>query len=312
MKNLKKNILLIFAFLGFLFGFFMIFYSTKEPKKAKILFAPAIPSFKHYVAGIGIIEAISDNIEIGTPFPEIVDKVYVRTSQKVKKNDPIYKLNTQSLEAQRNEYIQQKEVTKKKLEDTLVQFSFYERLLDKKAVSESEYKQKYYEVEISKKQLDELQAKIDVVNTNIERSIIKAPFDGTILDINLRISENAQSNPFQKPWLILFGNIDEYHIRIDIDESDIWRIYKNANATAYVRGNSSIQIPLEFQYIEPYVGAKKNLSSDNQERVDTRVLQIVYKFKKNSYPVYVGQILDVYIEALPLNYEYPYEKKNYN
>ena len=70
---------------------------------------------------------------------------------------------------------------------------------------------------------------------------------------------------------------------------------------AYVRGNSSIKAPLKFLYIEPFIIPKTALTGDNQERVDTRVLQIVYELHREDLPIYPGQLMDIYIEGLPAN-----------
>ena len=45
---------------------------------------------------------------------------------------------------------------------------------------------------------------------------------------------------------------------------------------------------------------KKSLTGDSAERVDTRVLQVLYSFDPKSLPVYVGQQMDVFIEAPPI------------
>jgi hypothetical protein len=65
---------------------------------------------------------------------------------------------------------------------------------------------------------------------------------------------------------------------------------------AFTRGPSAVGIPLDFARIEPLVVAKKLLSGERQERVDTRVLQVLYTFAPPSFPVHVGQVLDVSIE----------------
>jgi hypothetical protein len=41
------------------------------------------------------------------------------------------------------------------------------------------------------------------------------------------------------------------------------------------------------------------LTGDSTERVDTRVLQVLYSFNRSALPVYVGQQVDVSIEARP-------------
>jgi hypothetical protein len=68
-------------------------------------------------------------------------------------------------------------------------------------------------------------------------------------------------------------------------------------ARAFLRGNSAISFDLSFAYIEPYVLPKTELSGASTERVDTRVLQVVYSVIKGDLPIYAGQQLDVYIET---------------
>jgi hypothetical protein len=50
---------------------------------------------------------------------------------------------------------------------------------------------------------------------------------------------------------------------------------------------------------EPYVVPKRSLTGDSTERVDTRVLQIIYALDPAALPVFVGQLMDVFIEAAP-------------
>jgi hypothetical protein len=64
-----------------------------------------------------------------------------------------------------------------------------------------------------------------------------------------------------------------------------------------LRGAASQEIPLRFVRVEPYVIPKKSLTGDNTERVDTRVLQVIYALEPTAQPVYVGQQVDVFIEA---------------
>jgi len=56
-------------------------------------------------------------------------------------------------------------------------------------------------------------------------------------------------------------------------------------------------VELEFVRIDPYILPKRSLTGDNSERVDVRVLQVIYRFKPPAFPVYVGQQMDVFIEA---------------
>ena len=84
---------------------------------------------------------------------------------------------------------------------------------------------------------------------------------------------------------------------VDIDENDAWRVQPNAPARAFVRGNPQLQVALRFENIEPYVVAKTSLTGQSTERSDVRVLQVIYSFERSSVPVYLGQQMDVFIEA---------------
>ena len=50
--------------------------------------------------------------------------------------------------------------------------------------------------------------------------------------------------------------------------------------------------------VEPYVVAKRWLTGDNTERVDTRVLQVIYELDACDAAAYVGQQVDVFIDAV--------------
>jgi len=70
---------------------------------------------------------------------------------------------------------------------------------------------------------------------------------------------------------------------------------------AFVRGNRDLATELKFERVEPYVIPKRSLTGESTERVDTRVLQALYSFPAGKLPVYVGQQMDVFIEAPPVS-----------
>jgi HlyD family secretion protein len=48
---------------------------------------------------------------------------------------------------------------------------------------------------------------------------------------------------------------------------------------------------------EPFVLPKKSLTGDSTERVDTRVLQVIYRVERDDLRLFVGQQMDVFIDA---------------
>ena len=100
--------------------------------------------------------------------------------------------------------------------------------------------------------------------------------------------------------LILLGNVDNLHVRVDVEEHEASRVQPGAKAIAAVRGNADLKTPLAFVRFEPFVVPKKSLTGDSTERVDTRVLQVFYSLDRGQVPVYVGQQIDAFIEAPPI------------
>ena len=297
----RKYLLPALAFFGLCLALFMVFYGARTPPTPPIEFPPPTPPYKHYVAGAGIVEAASEDINIGTPFNEIVTDVFVKVGAEVKKGTPLFQLDIRTLKAEYAEAKEKREVALINYEDKKTELLLYQSLKDKRAVSENEFNQVYYAAESALKQVKELEATMEVTASRIERSTILAPIDGQVLQVNIRIGETADINPFDNKAHMLFGQINPLHIRVEVDEDDAWRVEKGAPAFAYVRGNSSISVPLKFLYIEPFIIPKTALTGDNQERVDTRVLQIVYQFNREDLPIYPGQIMDIYIKGLPAN-----------
>jgi multidrug efflux pump subunit AcrA (membrane-fusion protein) len=144
--------------------------------------------------------------------------------------------------------------------------------------------------------LAEAQVKQD--ETDIERAVVRAPMDAFVLQVNVRPGEFVGAAP-GTPLVVLGGVTDRVHVRVDVDEHDIPRFKPGAPASASLRGAPEKRYPLQFVRIEPYVIPKRSLTGENTERVDTRVLQVIYSLKTRGKPVYVGQQLDVFVDVAP-------------
>src|SRR5262249_31158028 len=139
------------------------------------------------------------------------------------------------------------------------------------------------------------EAQVEKVKTDLDRLVVRALVDGEVLQVNVRPGEFVGAPPGQA--LVVLGNLGRLHVRVDIDEHDIPRFVPGAPARAVLRGDPRQEYPLTFVRVEPYVVPKKSLTGDNTERVDTRVLQVIYALEVSTRPVYVGQQLDVFLEV---------------
>ena len=78
---------------------------------------------------------------------------------------------------------------------------------------------------------------------------------------------------------------------------------EHAAAVGSLRGDAGHQAKLSFMRFEPLVQPKRVLTGDGTERVDTRVLEVIYALPADSLRAFVGQQMDVFIEAEPLGIE---------
>lgn len=150
------------------------------------------------------------------------------------------------------------------------------------------------DVEIAALQVEQAKAAVQRLETDIKRTIIRSPIDGTVLQIKIHEGEFPTSDSASPPMII--GNTDKLHLRVNINQFDASFYNPKAPAVAFLQGNAEVEFPLEFVKLEPYFVSKQNLSNDIAEKVDTRVLQVLYSFKEKEQQVFVGQQMDVFIE----------------
>ena len=177
-----------------------------------------------------------------------------------------------------------------------------EKLSANQVSSLDERQRARFAVETATSQLAVTRAELAAAQVQVARSkvqldllTVKAPRDGTVLQVNIRAGEYAALHA-SEPALLL-GQIDELQLRADVDEDNASRVRPGCRAVAYLKGRRDHEIPLTFVRIEPYILPKKSLPGESSERVDTRVLQIIFRFEKTKTPVYVGQQVDVFIDA---------------
>ena len=300
----------LLAAVGLGFAIFTVINSNKPTPIAPAVTEPASAPYKSFIAGSGIVEAQSRNIEIGTPLPGIVKTLNVKVGDKVKAGAALFSIDDRDTRA--TLAIKQADLTKAKadlliakatLEDARTLNNLATAVTDRRAISAEELLKRHNTVSIAQARVEsahafiqQAEANLADTQTTLNRLTILAPVAGDVLQVNIRPGEFAQAGSVN-PALLVLGNLDQVHVRVDIDENDAWRFDKTRKAVAFLRGNRSFEVNLELAYVEPYVIPKKSLTGDSNERVDTRVLQALYRFDRKQLPIFVGQQMDVFIEA---------------
>lgn len=270
-------------------------------------FTPAVNPFEITIAASGIIEATDKNIAIGVPQSCIVKEVCVKVGDSVQTGHLLFRLDDRELLAQLLVQRAQVGVSTANLMRLQDQLGRLEAIEDPRAVSKEELNTRRSDVMIAKAQQEAAEAQVTHTILMLERLSICAPQNGVILQNNIRKGEFIEAG---RTSAMILGNLERLQVRAEVDEQNASHIFPHASASAFPKNNSSLEIPLRFERIEPYVIPKQSLTGTSDERVDTRVLQVIYSFDYPlSFPIYVGQQVDIFIEN-PMQTSLVQDKEN--
>ena len=279
-----------------------------KPPAPPPLVEPARSPYANSVAATGLIEATRENVKLGAPKGGLIQKIFVQVGSKVKEGDPILQLDARETVAKLATAQSQLEALRAALKaeqvmaaDATDQLKRWEKLEKDRVASQNEVLRKSFQAQnwdarVTKIEADVKAAQAQVAQAQVELDVltIRAPRDGTVLQINVREGEFAGTAP-SEPLLIL-GEVDKLQVRADVDEQNAPLIQPDQPAVAFLKGSTQNAFPLRFVRIEPFVIPKKSLTGDSAERVDTRVLQIIFELDRPAVPLYVGQQVDVFIQ----------------
>jgi len=295
----RKYLLPLIATIGLAVAILAVIQGNQAAQVAPpVILSPTVP-FASYVAGTGLTEASTGNIAIGTPVSGIVTAIYVNWGEQVAIGAPLFKIDDRDVQGQLLSALAKVKEVEADLAKTKNLLKVGEGLQAGTSISAVDLENRRYDVAIKEAGLASANAQVEQLRIEIERRTVKAPVAGSILQINTRLGEFAQSGVLSLPLMVL-GDTTRIYLRVNVDENDAWRVRADAPAVAVVRGNPNLETHLKFERFEPYVIPKVSLTGQSTERTDMRVLQVIYSFDPATLPVYVGQQMDAFIEAPPV------------
>src|SRR6516165_3563246 len=305
-KSIKRFILPIVALAALSLGVISVVRSQPRHEATSPPSPPPTSSYAQTVAAVGLVETSTENIAVGTEIAGVVTNIYVDVGSRVKTGDPLFSIDSRATRAELATRQAAVQVSEAALAEAKYQLELGNRLTDQKVLSVEENKNRGFAAQKAEAQLAQARAQLKSIETDLERLTVRAPVDGRVLQVKIHLGEFAPTGALATP-LILLGSVDKLHVRVDVEEHESWRIRPEAKAAASVRGNANMITPLTFVRFEPFVVPKKSLTGDSTERVDTRVLQVIYRIEDNNLPLFVGQQMDVFIDA---NYQRPSLDRN--
>jgi len=161
-----------------------------------------------------------------------------------------------------------------------------------------------YDIVNQEKQYEALKQAYNAANVLLQKYSVKAPVAGVVLAVNAALgsyvsSQGAYDSYTQQsdPLVVMGSPQDFLAVRCYVDEILISRLPSqwHFRAEMSLRGSYTNKVALDFVRVQPYVSPKIELSNERQEKVDLRVLPVIFRFQKKDAPVYPGQLVDVFI-----------------
>jgi multidrug resistance efflux pump len=264
----------------------------------------------------------------------LVTEVLVSVGDRVEANQPLFRLDGRSWQAElksRRAALQIAEMQLARLESlprpeevpggaarvrearaNLDEKEYFVRRGEEKVMSEDERTRRRHAEKIAREQLaraeaeqallqagawkaEQARAGVEQASTELERLTVCAPLAGTVLEVNVHPGESVDA--LRGGALAVLGDIRRLHVRVEIDEQNLPRFRPGAAARGVLRGDPRHEFRLTFVRVVPHVLPKRMLTGQVAERVDTRVLPVLYALDAGVEGLYVGQQMDVFIAA---------------
>ncbi|MDP4575998.1 efflux RND transporter periplasmic adaptor subunit [Qipengyuania sp. G39] len=314
--SFSRQILPVIAIIGLVAAVIFIFFGLpdreltepdREPPRA-----PDAMAESSRVAGAGIVEPSSELVQIGSALSGLVTGLFVQPGDRVTEGQVLFTVDDRAARASLQEAraaIAEAQASIAEANTARAtasrQLALYRNIDDPAAVSRAEVIRAEGEaasanerLRLARARLEAAQARANSAQTEIGRLTVRAPIAGEILAVNIRKGEyvstmgGGNAQPF-----IEMGQTQPLYVRIDIDEEQAARVAMGADAIVSPRGAAERRVKASFVRAEPLVVPKRSLTNSAQERVDVRVLQVLYELPESNGLFRVGQQVDAYIPA---------------
>jgi HlyD family secretion protein len=308
---MKIKSLVIIAIIGIFVGIVsVIIYSERnEPQP------PVAVNYNPYVNGVyatGIVESFQptgSNVNIYAEVSNRVTKIFITNGQKVKKNDPLLAIDDSIQREIVGKDLAQIQLDRANLVNVQDQLDKMQQSyrLNPKSVSKNALDNAINTVKIANAVLNVDTQQYQSDRNLLDKFIIKSPIDGVILRVvpalGDYVSPQGSYDTYTQGMLpsVQMGVLTSYlQVRAYVNEILVPQLSNpgKLEATMFIRGLNNKSIPLKYLSIQPYTIPNIELSDQRNERVDVRVLPIIFQFNRpTDISIFPGQLVDVYLKG---------------
>ena len=306
---MKNKLLISLALVGVLLAISTAYYWGRTQNPLPPAFTPASNPYEDGIYAEGIVETLQasgSNINIYPEVPGTVEQIFVTEDQDVLAGAPLLAINNSVQKAateQAKAQINASRAALKTSEDAYQkQKAAFD--IDPRAVSKDALDGAKDAVGLARANLEVSQKQYETASSLLSKYQINSLAAGKIISINTAVGSyiSAQGvydtySQQNHPIMVMGSSGSALAVRCYVDEVLLQRLPNAGEIDAYmfIRGSTS-KIPLKIVRLQPNVSPKIELSNQRTERVDVRVLPVIFSFEKpKDMTIYPGQLVDVYI-----------------
>lgn len=262
------------------------------------------------VVGTGVVEPSSETVDIAAHVSGVVARVFVRPGDQVAAGQPLLEIDSRTARAAVNEAAAQAATARQSIAAAQTalnvaqnQYALYQSVDDARAVSQQEVITRRdavanarAELAVATAQARQAEARLAQARVELDRHTVRAPAAMEVLQVDTRAGEFAGTQG-SASVLMRLGATRPLHIRLDIDENQIERLDMGKAAVISPRGDARRQVTASFVRAEPLIVPKVSLTNSATERVDVRVLQVIFALPDGERGFFVGQQVDGFVPA---------------
>ena len=143
----------------------------------------------------------------------------------------------------------------------------------------------------------------DYALSSIKQAIAVADMEAKLIYVNQALLTMWGYDNYTQgmlPTIVMGVVTPDLQVRAYVDEILVPKLPfpPHLTATMFIRGLNNRSIPLTYVSFQPYTIPNIELSDERNERVDVRVLPIIFTFKKpTDINIFPGQLVDIYIKT---------------
>jgi len=211
-------------------------------------------------ADVAAVVGWSQKVELGTLVSGVVSEVHVRPGQSVSKGDELISLDGRSFSGQVSRRLAAYRHAKAALEEAEREDERAIELYDRTVLSDFERNQALIALQSARASAEAARADLIEARLDLERSVVRAPFDGVVLSVSVAPGQTIVSE-WQSSPLVTVADNRVYLARAQVDAIQAGRLKRGSELRATVRGE-------DVQALVSHVGFEPVAQSDQGPRYE--------------------------------------------